>query len=113
MDQSNYTKKFLSLLSSNQIVHTENDPTKSLESKVQWTLQKIKSKLFEKEYKKLYPTGSCPGKCYGTAKIHKLSGNGGISNLAIRPIVSNLNTTYTWPNIFLSYYHLCRNQEIL
>ena len=38
-----------------------NDPTETLESKVQQTLRKIKSKFTEQEYKKLYPTGSCPG----------------------------------------------------
>ena len=48
MDQSNYTEKCMSLLSSNQFVHVANDPAKSLESKVQWTLRKIKSKLSEK-----------------------------------------------------------------
>ena len=40
----------------------------------------------------MYPTVSCPGNFYGTAKIHKLPVNGGINGLPIRPIVSNLNT---------------------
>ena len=61
----------MSLLSSNQCIHILNEPTKSLESKVQSTLQKIMSKLSEQEYKKLYPTGSCPGKFYGAANIKK------------------------------------------
>ena len=69
-----------------------NDPTKTLESKVQRTLRKIKSKFTEQEYKKLYPTGSCPGIFYGTAKIHKIPVNGNIHYLPIRPIVSNINT---------------------
>ena len=56
MDRSNYTEICMSLLSSNQFVHIANDPTKSLESKVQRTLLKFKSKLSEQEYKKLYPT---------------------------------------------------------
>ena len=55
MDQSNYTEKFMSLLSSNQFILIPNDPTKSLESKVQRTLRKIKLKLSEQESKKLYP----------------------------------------------------------
>ena len=46
----------MSLLSFNQFVHTTNDLTKSLESKVQWTIRKIKSKESEQEYKKLYIT---------------------------------------------------------
>ena len=37
-----------------------------------------------------------PSKFYGTSKIHKLPVNGGINELPIRPIVSNLNTaTYS------------------
>ena len=92
MDRSNYAEKCMSLLSSNQCKHIPKDPTKSLEVKVQRATRKIKSKLSEQEYKKLYPTGSCPGKFYGTAKIHKLPVDGGINELPIRPIVSNLNT---------------------
>ena len=38
MDQSNYTEKCVSLLSSNQFKHILNDPTKSLELKVQRTI---------------------------------------------------------------------------
>ena len=38
------------------------------------------------------PPWSSPGKFYGTAKIHKVPGNGNIDHLPIRPIVSNLNT---------------------
>ena len=63
-----------------------------MENKVQQTLRKIKSKFTEQEYKKLYPTGSCPAKFYGTAKIHKIPVNGNIDDLPIRPIVSNINT---------------------
>ena len=37
-----------------------------MESKVQRTLRKIKSKFTEQEYKK------CPGKFYGTVKIKKI-----------------------------------------
>ena len=52
----------------------------------------MKSKLSPYEYKKLYPTGSCPGKFYGTAKLKKLPVNGKIDDLTIRPIVSNITT---------------------
>ena len=54
----------------------------------------IKSKLTEQEYKDLYPSGSRPGKFYGTAKIHKLKNNEGIEQLPLRPIISNINTAY-------------------
>ena len=40
-------------------------------------------------YSKLYPSGSYPGKFYGTAKMHKLLPNN-IDDLSIRPIISNI-----------------------
>ena len=92
MDRHKYTDKCLALISTKQFTTLTNDPTRTLESKVQRTLQKIKSKFTEQEYKKLYPTGSCPGKFYGTAKIHKIPVNGNIDDLPIRPIVSIINT---------------------
>ena len=38
MDQNNYTEKYMFLILSNQFVHIVNDPTKSLESKVEQIL---------------------------------------------------------------------------
>ena len=55
-------------------------------------LRKVKNRLSSKEYYQLYPTGSCAGKFYGTAKIHKLPPNGFIDNLPLRPIISNIGT---------------------
>ena len=92
MDRHKYTDKCLALLSTKQFTTLTNDPTKTLESKVQQTLRKIKSKFTEQEHKKLYPTGSCPRKFYGTAKIHKISVNENTDNLPIRPTVFNINT---------------------
>ena len=40
----------------------------------------------------LYPTGSCPGKFYGTVKTYKIPVNGNIDTLLLRPIVFNTNT---------------------
>ena len=72
-----------------QFSKLDYDPTSKLESKVQRTLRKIKSKLPENVYKKLYLTGSYPGKFY--AKVHKLSTNN-VGDLTLRPIVSNIGT---------------------
>ena len=36
----------------------QKDSTKTLENKMQRTLQKIKQHLDENEYKRMYPTGS-------------------------------------------------------
>ena len=70
----------------------QKDPTSSLERKVKRTLPKIKQKLPTDLYAKLYPTGSFPGKFYGTGKVHKLAINDTVGALPLCPIVSNLNT---------------------
>ena len=92
MDKNKYTEKCMLLLNTKQFKKLDNDPTKKTEGKIQRMLRRIKSKLSEHEYKVLYPSGSSPGKFYGTAKIHKVPRNGNIDQLPIRPIVSNLNT---------------------
>ena len=92
MDRHKYTDKCLALLSTKQFTTLTNDPTKTLESKALRTLRKMKSIFTEQEYKKLHPTGSCPGKFYGTTKIHKIPVNGNIDDLPIRPILSNTAT---------------------
>ena len=80
------------MLNTKQFKKLDNDPTKTTERKIQRMLRKIKPKLSEHEYKVLYPSGTSPGKFYGTAKIHKISRNGNMNQLLIRPVVSNLNT---------------------
>ena len=72
MDRSRYTEKCLEMLSIKQFTVVENKPTKTLESKIQRILRKLKSKITDLEYKLLYRKGSQPGKFYGTAKMHKL-----------------------------------------
>ena len=91
LDRTEYIDKCLPMLATKQFSKLEYDSTSKLESKVQRTLRKIKSELPEKVYKKLYPTGSCPGKFYGNAKVHKLSTNN-VDDLTLRPIVSNIGT---------------------
>ena len=54
---------------------------------------KAKLKLPENVYKKLYATGSYPGKLYVIAKVQKLSPNN-VDDLTLRPVVvSNIGTT--------------------
>ena len=102
MDRSKYTENFLEMLSTKQFTVVENDATKTLEWKIQRTFRKLKSKITDQEYKDLYPTGSQPGKFYGTAKMHKLAANGNLNHLPLQPILSNINTsTYNLPK-FLS-----------
>ena len=57
LDCKDYIQKCMSILNTNQFQKLDTDPTKSLERKVQQTLQKIKHKFEDNEYKKLYPIG--------------------------------------------------------
>ena len=75
-------------------------------------LRNIKTKLFEQEYKVLYPSGSSPGKLYSTVKIHKVPRNGNKDQLPIRSIVSNLNTaTYQLAEHLSKILSLLRESE--
>ena len=68
------------------------DPTAVTERKIQNVWRKIKPKFSEREYKRLYPTGSAPARFYRTAKLHKLKSDSTVDDLPIRPIISNINT---------------------
>ena len=50
--------------------------------------------LLQQEYLRLYPSGFCPGKFHGTAKVHKISENDTVDKLPILPILSNFGTCY-------------------
>ena len=52
----------------------------------------MKNKLPSFVHSKIYPTGSSPGKFYGTAKLHKFSNNSTVEHLPLRPIISNIGT---------------------
>ena len=53
LDRTKYIDKCLSMLATKQLSKLDYDPTSKLESRVQRTLRKIKSKLPENVYKKL------------------------------------------------------------
>ena len=89
-DQTKYIEKCYNIISTNQLSKLDKDPTRTLENKVQPTLCKLKDKISESEYKKLYPTESSLGKFYGTAKVHKLKPRQNLDDLTSRPIISNL-----------------------
>ena len=86
MDKTKCQEKYLALLNRNQFVKLNRDATKQIETKIQRVLKKIKANISLQEYSRLYPTGSSPGKFYGTTKIDSME------KLPIRPIVSNVNT---------------------
>jgi len=90
IDRTKYAEKCLALLQSQQFTKLTVDPTKTIEGKIQRAVRKIKPHLSEFQYKNIYPSGSRPGRFYGTAKIHKLKENEGVDKLPIRPIISNI-----------------------
>ena len=90
MNKPKYHEKCLELLNTDQFTH---DLTKKMQAKIQRVLRKIKTNLKSEEYSRLYPTGSCPGKFYVTAKIHKILPTDNVDKLSVRPIVSNINTS--------------------
>ena len=92
LDRRKYFDKCLAMLNTEQLLQLQKDPTSSLKRKVQRSLRKVKQKLPTNVYAKLYPTGSSPGKLYGTAKVHKLSINDTVEELPLSPIISNLNS---------------------
>ena len=96
-----YIEKCLNILDMKQFRKLSKDPTKTLERKMQRVPRKIKCHLEEKQYKKLYPTGSKPGLFYGTAKVHKLKIGERLKELIVRPILSNIETaTYETTKYF-------------
>ena len=97
MDKVDYTRKCLEHLTTTNFKKLAVDVTKTIETKVQNSLVQIKENIGESLYKEIYPSGSSPGKFYGTAKVHKIKDgeNLDITNihkLPIRPIVSNIGT---------------------
>ena len=92
MNCSAYLEKCFTLLNNSKFNKLTKDPTHATEWKIQRVVRKMKLKLPSSIYSKIYPTGSAPGKFYGTAKIHQLSPNDTINELPLRPIVSNIGT---------------------
>ena len=92
LDRTVYIEKCLSVLNTQQFQQLDISPTAANEHKIQRVLRKIKSKLTQQEYNRLYPTGSNAGKFYGSAKLHKLPTFGTVDQLPLRPIISNIGT---------------------
>ena len=85
MNKPKYHEKCLELLKTDQFPKLNHDPTKKIEVKIQRVLRKIETYLTSQEYSRLYPTGSCSGKLYGTAKIHKILPTDNVDKMPMRP----------------------------
>ena len=72
LDKKHSIEKCINILDLKQFKKLQKDPRRTLQNKMQRTLQKIKQYLDENEYKRMYPTGSRPALFYTTAKVHKL-----------------------------------------
>ena len=83
----------MDMLNTKQFCKLDKDQTKTIETKVQKAVRNIKDHLSTSEYRTLYPSGSAPGKFYGTAKKHKIPVNGTVDDLPLRPIISIVGTT--------------------
>ena len=99
MNSSQYMK-CLNMLNNDNFIKLTDDPTKSIEGKIERAIGKIKSKLSKDEYNKIYPTGSASGKLYGTAKVNKMAKIDNIDNPPIWLIVSNISA---------ASYHLAKH----
>ena len=71
IDRKISIEKCLNLLNTDSFLQLDHDPTKAIEEKILRSIHKIKNNLTKQEYSRIYPTGSSPGKFYGTAKQHK------------------------------------------
>ena len=83
----------MSIYDNEKFVQITNDITEHIECKIQRCNRKIKNKISKTEYLQLDPTGCSTEKFYGTTKIHKLPNSGNITELPLRPIVSNIGTS--------------------
>ena len=94
LDKTKYIEKCMALLNAEQFTKLPKDNTKEVEEKVQKTLRGMKKAIGETEYRKIYPSGSNPGRFYGMAKVHKLKpeDEDKVNRLPIRPIISNIGT---------------------
>ena len=62
MDRSKYIEECLAQFETSNFQKLDMDPTQKFEKKVPTSLQNIKKAIGEEEYKKIYPSGSNPGK---------------------------------------------------
>jgi hypothetical protein len=94
LDNSKYIEKCMELLNTGNFNKIQNDDTDKVEKSVQKALSKVKEAIGEQTYKDIYPSGSNPGKFYGTAKVHKVKATDEdkVGKLPVRPIVSNIGT---------------------
>ena len=109
LDKTKYIEKCMEHLNTSNFENIKHDNTKAVEVSVQKALFKVKEAIGEEQYKQIYPSGSNPGKFYGTAKVHKVKPDetDKLNKLPVRPIISILVRQHIKRhNIFVAYSHL-------
>ena len=71
MDSLKYTQKYFYILGREQFVKIYDNPTKSIKSKPQRRIRKMRKKVSKDECSKIYPTGLSPRHFFGMANMHK------------------------------------------
>ena len=82
LDRKIYNRAIEEIISdTSKFKKLNEDPTLKREASLQGFLSKLKKNFFnEIEYDKLYPSGSAPGRIYGTPKMHKFPSSDLFSN---------------------------------
>lgn len=98
IDWNKCTEKFLKLLPTDNFIQFEHVSIERIEGKIRRSIRKIKNKLTEREYGRLYQTGSSLEKFYSTAKQIKVRNDRFISptllndGISLRRAFSNAGT---------------------
>ena len=93
LNRRDYEKSIKNLINDKtKFKELSEDVTIKRESKLQRFLRTLKNNkcLDNVEYEKIYPSGSCPAKIYGSSKMHKPFDSNSLPNFC--PIVSSIGT---------------------
>ena len=80
MSEPKYHDKRLKLLNTDQFTKLNHDPFKKIDAKIRKVFWKTKTNIILQNNSHLYPTDSCPGNFYGTAKTHKILPSDNVEN---------------------------------
>ena len=72
-DKTKYVGKYLSIINNGKFEKSDKKPTVTYKTKIQRSLRRMKSRITQQKYKKLYPTWSNAVIFYGSAKVYKPS----------------------------------------
>ena len=109
LNRKSYIEKCCKIHETGQFRKVETDQTNTIEGKLQRMLRSIKTVFAEREYKRLYPTGSKPSAFYGNTRVLKLRKGEGLKQLTLRPTISHVGTA-TYNRVFSKLF--CRVRKV-